>query len=540
MAEVLDDASLMTQMQQFLDEWYYRILSSSIGKKFTRQKASMLLLDVFGMIGIDFSPEEKERIASTEDDTSFINSVVDKMPAQLREQFDQVSLQIQTVIHEAARIRSAAEDGEVAVAELFDESGCERGGLSQQVLKASVIHAAKDVSRLRKIHLTWKKNTEWRIERLLLASEEAVHANQQLLAIESQLDQYKSDQKSKSKGFLVSMADGQDSALKHTIFSGWLGFVEKVQCEKGIRKKFEDQIANLERKLFQFKEAQISNVRGVVGRLHMEETSQLLHTVWKFWHDEVLQSKADGDTAEELRIMQERMEQFQNGQKEKAGQFMTRMAAGNDASLKNIVLEAWIKFHKDYLVNKELEDQVKRSEQAFKEHLEKKKDEAKSVLDRMSASSETGLLHLVIETWAQYLVEEKNANEMEYKLQAAESRFKSLNGRQKAGAAGVQSRVNEQIQANLLLRVLTLWMTETRVNRVEVHYNSKYDSKKKQLRAVENLFKSFAIQLEQNLGPDDDSSSRSMRSKNKRRAKHDDGLTKGSEGTVSLPAIHQR
>jgi hypothetical protein len=533
-----DDGTLQIQLQQFLDEWYYRILSSSIGKKFTRNKATLLLVDIFSMIGFNLSQEDKDKMVACEEDVTLINTILSCIPDTIREQFDQVSLQLQTVLHEASRIRAAAEEGEVAVAELFDESGTEKGGLSQQVLKASVIHAAKEVSRLRKIHTSWRKNTEARIERLLRSAEEAEHCNHQLLALESQLADHKGDQKAKSKGFLVSMAEGQDKALCHTIFSSWLGWVEKVHAEKGIRSKFEDQIANLERKLFQFKEAQIANVRGVVGRLHMEETEQLMHTVWKFWHDEVLTSKADGDTAEQLRLVQEKMATFENGQKAKAGQFMTRTAAGNDASLKNICLEAWIKFHGDYAANKELEDQVKRQEAAFKEHLEKKKDEAKQVLDRMSASSETGLLALMVSSWVQYVQENKSANEMEYKLMEAEGKFKSLNGRQKAGAANVQTRVNEQIQANLLQRVLNSWLIETRVNRVEKYYTSKYESKRRQLSSVQNLFKRFAMQLEENLGNDDDSSSRTSRpSKHHRKTS---GMSKGGEGTVSLPDIHQR
>jgi hypothetical protein len=213
------------------------------------------------------------------------------------------------------------------------------------------------------------------------------------------------------------------------------------------------------------------------------------------------------------------------------------MASGNDESLKNIILEAWIKYHQDYLKNKELEDQVKKSEAAFKEHLAKKKDEAKAVLDRMSAGSETGLCALMIQHWIQYVKENKEANEMEYKMQQAEGKFKSLNGRQKAGAKNVQNRVNEQIQANLLQRVLNNWLVETRVNRIECHYNAKYESKRRQLQGVQNLFKSFAMQLEQNLGNDDESSSRSQRTK---KHKSVNGMTKGGDGSVSLPDIHQR
>merc|ERR1719337_174311 len=110
----------------------------------------------------------------------------------------------------------------------------------------------------------------------------------------------------------------------------------------------------IERKLFQFKEAQIANIRGVLMRGAMEDQEVLLHMVWKFWVDEVKERKADGDTAEQLKLVQDRLNSFEQAQKENAGKFMTRMAAGSEASLKNLILEAWIKFHQDYMANKEM------------------------------------------------------------------------------------------------------------------------------------------------------------------------------------------
>lgn len=142
-----------------------------------------------------------------------------------------------------------------------------------------------------------KKNTDQRIDRLLGCAEEAEHCQQQLLAAEAQLSEYKDSQKSKSKSVLMNMADGKESALKHAVFSSWLGYIEKMHAEKEIRKKFEDQIQMIEMKLIQYKEAQIANIRGVLMRGAMEETDVLMHFVWKTWVDEVKERKADGDTA---------------------------------------------------------------------------------------------------------------------------------------------------------------------------------------------------------------------------------------------------
>merc|ERR1719359_80357 len=157
----------------------------------------------------------------------------------------------------------------------------------------------------------------------------------------------------------------------------------------------------------------------------------------------------------------------------------------------------------------------------------------------MLAGTEHGLLSMIIQTWFGWLKDEKKQKELEFALNEAQDKFKSLNGRQKAGAHGAQNRVNEQMNMNLMQRIMNFWVVETKANRVANHYNTKYESKRRQLQGVQNLFKSFAMQLEQNLGQDDDASSRTNR-----RSKKDKGAksseTKGDDGGVSLPPIDQK
>jgi hypothetical protein len=538
-AQGVTDEALRVQVQQFLDEWYYRIIHCSVGKAWSRKKAVVLLLDICEMVGLTFAGEEREGLTENEDDECLMNAMIAGMPESFRDRWEAVALQLQTVLHEASRIRSAAEESDEAVATMFEESGSERGGLTQQVLKASVICAAKEVSKFRRIHTTWKKNTDARIDRLLSASEEAEHCQQQLLAAESQLSEIRGDSKAKGKGVLMSMAEGQNSALVHSVFSSWFGLLEKAKAEQAIRQRFQDQIDNATKKLLQFKEAQIANIRGVLMRGAMEDQDVLLHMVWKFWMDEVNERKADGDTAEQLKAVQDKLNSFEATQRENAGKFMTRMAAGNDESLKNLCLEAWIKFHQDYANDKDMEDRVKAQEKKFKEHMDSKKEEAKAVMDRMLAGTANGLLALVIQNWAQWLKDEKKQKELEFALNEAQAKFKTLNGRQKAGASNVQNRVNEQIANNLMQRVFNCWLVETKANRVENHYNTKYESKRRQLQGVQNLFKSFALQLEQNLGGDEDSSSRTDRKSRKQKSEKS-MPSKGADGTVSLPDINKK
>merc|ERR1712196_168751 len=115
--------------------------------------------------------------------------------------------------------------------------------------------------------------------------------------------------------------------------------------------------------------------------------------------------------------------------------------------------------------------------------------------------------------------DKQEALKMERIMVENEARFGALNGRQKDNAKGVMSRVNEQMDLNLMLKHFSAWATDTKLERIMRHYNSKMESKKHQLQSVQHLFKSFANQLDQGLKAED-----SARDSSSRRKKEDGSI----------------
>merc|ERR550514_483922 len=161
------------------------------------------------------------------------------------------------------------------------------------------------------------------------------------------------------------------------------------------------------------------------------------------------------------------------------------------------------------------------------EYMLKKKDEAKAVLDKMNSATDSGLCEHVMSTWAQNFRDDAEARKMEEMMAANEAKFGALNGRQKDNAKGVMGRVNDQMDLNAMLKHFSAWATDTKLERIMRHYNSKMESKKHQLQSVQHLFKSFANQLDQGLKGED-----SARDSGSRRRKEDGGL--------SLPEISKK
>jgi len=536
----LDDTNAKIQVQQFMDEWYYRILNSSLAKTCDQKAALGILLDIFVLLGINIT--DKEELLGLEEE-ALISHLVSLMNPQILEGFETIALQLQSVIHSSSRVRKACEDPEDdTMQEIFEGGG--DSGVFQQILKSSVVESSKQVSRLIKVHNSWKNNTEARLARLFRAAEEAEHAMQQLVAIEAQLEDFGVGQKKKSKQMLMNMADGQDKTLMKSVFSSWNGFFLKNKAERLIRQGFETRIREAEDAYILYKAGQISNISGVLLRAAMEENSTLLAGVVKVWSDEINSSKLDEESKAKMKQVEAKLAQMAESQTANAKRVMTRMAAGNDKTILSMVIQGWVQFVYEYHRQKEMEDAVKRKEQEVQEHLKAKKEETKQVLNRLIGASDNGLKSLMMQNWIQYYTDEKKAKEMEAALLDVDVKFKALNLRQTQNARGVQTRINDQIAMNLQMRVFGNWLLETKTNRVTNWFNQKIESKRRQLQGVQDLFKRFAMQLEQNLGAEDDSSSRTFtgrtsgaRGKLSRRGmpqKHVDG------GSVSLPDIHNR
>jgi len=132
--------------------------------------------------------------------------------------------------------------------------------------------------------------------------------------------------------------------------------------------------------------------------------------------------------------------------------------------------------------------------------MNKKSAEARGVLDRMSGSSDTGLLHLVIAAWIEVWKQEKQEAELQKVLNGNDERFKMLNNRQKNNSKSVASRCHQQEEENMIMVFFYAWATETKEQHVVKHYGGKLDQEKNQLEAVQTMFRSFANQLEQGIG----------------------------------------
>jgi hypothetical protein len=302
-------------------------------------------------------------------------------------------------------------------------------------------------------------------------------------------------------------------------------------------------------------------------RVVYEESEAALRDTWALWTSTVRAGKAAGNSRQELKQVQAKLASLDAASHDNAKKAMARIAGNNDGSLKALSLHAWMEFCRLYRQEKELEEAVKKTEQKLKKHLDSSKNERRQIMERMTGSTDTGLMSSYFKNWAENVKEERNARQMEEALTGNDCKFNMLNQRQKAGATKIQSRVNEQMRQNISQRVFSNWVLETKVNNLNRIFQTKYTSKKRQLQGVQNLFKSFAVQLDRGLDVEkddddgapytqqnlmDNSYAPSVRSGHsygqsgrsgaqKHHGKHQHrGMVRDSAGSVSVPDVHSR
>jgi len=539
----LDDATIQQQLQQFFDEWHYRILHSGFADECDRVQCIDLLLDIFEMEGMEVTADEKKELAQMEDESNMIAQMVSKMPMSARKTFEHFVLQLQLVVSTTTQVRhglaecaSAEKDKDIGDGEERYKEALSRlascfsdgeTGPGQQILKECIIEAGKQIHEAVEMHKSWKACTEDRIKRLTSCQDDAEHARQQLAAVNSQLDSFKGEQSSKSKAVLIGMASKNDQQLVHTIFSTWLGWLMNHKLNGEIHDKFKKQISDAEETLLNFKQKQLGLSRSMLTRGAAGGDTAVKAEVLRFWYKYVIEEGHTREMDKKVEEAQKRLNDCRQAAKDASKSVMTRMSAGNDKSLVHLCWTSWIACMDELRMDKEIDALAKKSEGQFKDFMNTKSEQARGVLDRMAGSSDSGLLHNVLTYWVEEVKEVKRQRDIEGIMHGNNDRFKSLNVKQKGAARSVASKANRTEEENIILCFWFAWSTEAAVQRVIKTYGSKLDQKKGQLDAVQTMFRSFANQLEQGIGNSPRSHRKSQRSKG------------GASEAGSLPPVPQ-
>merc|ERR1711959_260411 len=199
------------------------------------------------------------------------------------------------------------------------------------------------------------------------------------------------------------------------------------------------------------------------------------------------------------KALEARMAQFSADQSAKSKKVLGRMNAGSDQGLMTMCFSAWVQFIAEYNKNRAFEDAVKAEEKKLAEFMKKQNEGAKSVLNRMSAGTESGLVQSCFKAWVEVFTEMKKAMEMEHLLSQQGAKFGSFASRNKASAGSAMDRAAAATDNSTLIVIFWYWKRETKVELMRRYAKDKNMKKRQQLVGVKGLFKNFANELEAGL-----------------------------------------
>lgn len=495
--DIEDDVSVGLQVQQFLDEWHFRVLHSGLASQWDRPEALIKAMEIFEAAGMKITPEEKEFLSEL-DEGHMIEGLVDRMPRAMKKTIEHFLLQLQLVLSTATRIRNALEEGSADEISKIMEDG--DTGITQQILKEVIIEAGREVGETQEVSHSWESSMQTRIARLLRCQDDAEMAAVELGKVSKDIEIFSGKQNIRSLKVLERMVSDSAKTLMSTAFGAWSSWTISYKAEQDIHARLSAEVECAEAKLLTMKTSQVSNLRAVLSRRSEESSESLVREVFTEWLTILGKEKHEREIEVQLKAAQASLEGAKQSSKDNALAAMRRMAGSNDEALMGMCWGAWVTFLAEYKANKQFEDAVKTSEKQIADYMQRKAADAQGVVQRMFGATNSGLIAQAFGGWAEEWKTEKRSREMEQLMAQQEHKFKSLNLRQKGAADGTAKRTTQALDDILMMQVFMEWVTEIKVLQVDRHYRGKMSSKEEKFEAVQTMIKSFANQLEQGIG----------------------------------------
>jgi len=517
-------------VKQFLDDTHYTTLHTTLSTRWEAHQSLTAAVKLMEQYGVTISPAEEKRLFQL-DEGAMIEQLVSKMPQQTKEQFEHFFLQLQLIVSTATRIRTALEEGTPGVIqEALNDA--DQTGILPYILKMSTVQAGSEVTALKAQHETWSTDTESRMSKLLRGQDDAMQAQKQLAAAQAQLGHYQGSQKDKAYKAMMGVAGKNDRAAMDAVITNWKAVIDRIKKEAEIRVEYEERIELAQKRLFDYKQSQKSNSKGVLLRQAAAGDSALIGEVFAYLCKEPMQRKADEEAERKMKEIEAKLAAQAGKNKDNAKAVLMRNLASGDNMLMDVCIEAWKDWLKEYKKNKESEDAVKAAEAKVAAFMKSKKDGASSIIDKMNAATDSGLVEHVISTWIQFHKDEKKAAEMEAMLNGANAKFGSFSERNKAGAMSAGQKATAVKEYGLLNHSICLWTEFCKVERLLRYYSNRIEGKKHQLQGLQTMFRTFATQLESGLKDGTPRDAASIKNGSKKMNKTD--------GSVSLPNIHKQ
>lgn len=504
--EAIDDVSIGLQVQQFLDEWLFRVLHSGLAADWDRPQALIKALDIFEAAGMQISQEEKIALSEMEED-DMICAWVKFVPTALRKTLEPFLLQMQLVLSTATRVRSALEDGSPEeITRLMEDADT---GITMQILKEVVVTASQEIGEIQDVHASWHTSTILRVARLARCADDAVEAKRNFERLSAQMADFGRNQNAKTTQVLSAVLSGQDKTLLHLAFWVWHSGFAKDKVEKELHEQSQKEVQNAHANLLAYKMERLAHVRVFMKRSGAQSDERLIAEVLAAWKLCTHQQLQDRELQTSLLAMEDKLKNEIQRLKDNARHVMESMTSGVDDALLRLCWGEWLKEHAVILRIKAADAAVKVADDKLQDYLKRKRADAFGIMVRMAEASEEALVGVCFGQWADEYRDARLTTDALAALDAKDQKFTTMRAIRKNAGMHVAWRHIKSAELNMAMQMFMAWHAETKMKRVLAHYAHKMEGKEEKFQAVQGMIRNFASQLESGLGSPRSQKSRS-------------------------------
>jgi len=319
------------------------------------------------------------------------------------------------------------------------------------------------------------------------------------------------------------LAEQNSTTLLKATFGGWTMHYTRFKGEKHIHEKYQAEIVQAKARLKEMQGKSVSCVKRSLMVNADKADSMLLAECVRRWAADIKSEKEERMNKLKHETDMAHLECLRADQKAAAKRNLMRMSGESAENLITMCFTSWANSKKEEKKQREFEEREERLQAQLAEMKSKSKGGNKGVLSRVGQESTSGMTGNVFVHWRDHTRTEKRARDMEETINSQDSKFKSLNSKQKGNAKNAAQSAIQLEEHNYLMNIFMNWATEVEVSKIIMHYSGKMQGKKAQLEQVQTMFKDFTSALEQGI------------SNTPRTEKRSASRTKGGEKPPALP-----
>lgn len=225
---------------QMLESQHLKVLHQTLSTAWNRSGQAQSLpavLALMGQYGVQLSPEEVEKIRVMDQDQQ-IAALVNQMPQDSQEQFQQFFLQLQLLVSTAMRVRDGLEDGAVEKVQMALDDA-DSTGVTQELLRMAIVQAGSEAALQMKEYEAWCLQTDEQMGRLIRGQEEAMAAKKKLATLQGGLQQDRQEHSERATKVCMNFVQNDTAFTTNACFQGWVMWAKRSREEAALSKDYE-------------------------------------------------------------------------------------------------------------------------------------------------------------------------------------------------------------------------------------------------------------------------------------------------------------